>query len=800
MCVEDFLNELNESQRAAVVYTDGPSLVVAGAGSGKTRVLTYKIAYLLRLGLPPYSILALTFTNKAAREMKERIAAITDEHTARRLWMGTFHSIFARILRKEAERLGYPSHFTIYDAADSKSLLKSILKEMGLDDKVYRLGMVQSRISNAKNALVTYTAYARDKELQESDMAAKVPLLGEIYKRYQSRCFQAGAMDFDDLLLQTNILFRDHADVLEKYRELFRYVLVDEYQDTNFAQHSIVLQLTERHRHICVVGDDAQSIYSFRGANIDNILNFTRQYKDARLFKLERNYRSTQTIVNAANSLIEKNREQIRKEVYSENDKGEPIPVYSAYSDVEEGEIVANKIVELHRRDGYEYGDCAVLYRTNAQSRIFEEALRKRGIAYRVYGGLSFYQRKEVKDVIAYFRLAVNPNDEEAFKRVVNYPARGIGNTTLSKLAEAAARNRVSLWTVLCDPLAYGVALTKGTMAKLQAFRDLIADSVEDASVKNAYELGQEIVRKSGIISEIYQDRTPENLSRQENIEELVNGIHDFCAGRQEEGDTRVLLSDYLSEVSLLTDQDEGKDDDVPKVTLMTIHSAKGLEFPNVFVVGLEESLFPGISADSPRALEEERRLFYVAITRAESHCCLSYAKSRFRYGKMEFSNPSRFLRDIDVRFLSMPPGEQLARQVEAGAGRFRKEVEGGFRRMGRLDSAPRVSRDSDRSSYDRQDGASMFDGGEIPQEPHRFVPPRTLRKIVPSASSASGGDGGSGNPFGVSEGRQIEHERFGRGVIEKIEGVGDNCKATVRFENAGVKQLLLKFARFKVK
>ena len=796
----DYLDELNDSQRAAVLYNDGPSLVIAGAGSGKTRVLTYKIAYLLDHGYEPWSILALTFTNKAAREMKERIARQVGPDRARCLWMGTFHSIFSRILRREASSVGFSPNFTIYDAADSKNLIKTIVKEMQLDDKVYKPGLIQGRISNAKNRLVSPQAYAASGEMREADKAAKVPRTGEIYLRYCERCRQSDAMDFDDLLVYTYRLFKDNPQICDAYAERFRYVLVDEYQDTNFAQHSIVLQLTERHRHICVVGDDAQSIYSFRGANIDNILNFTRQYKDARLFKLERNYRSTQTIVNAANSLIEKNREQIRKEVYSENDKGEPIPVYSAYSDVEEGEIVANKIVELHRRDGYEYGDCAVLYRTNAQSRIFEEALRKRGIAYRVYGGLSFYQRKEVKDVIAYFRLAVNPNDEEAFKRVVNYPARGIGNTTLSKLAEAAARNRVSLWTVLCDPLAYGVALTKGTMAKLQAFRDLIADSVEDASVKNAYELGQEIVRKSGIISEIYQDRTPENLSRQENIEELVNGIHDFCAGRQEEGDTRVLLSDYLSEVSLLTDQDEGKDDDVPKVTLMTIHSAKGLEFPNVFVVGLEESLFPGISADSPRALEEERRLFYVAITRAESHCCLSYAKSRFRYGKMEFSNPSRFLRDIDVRFLSMPPGEQLARQVEAGAGRFRKEVEGGFRQMGRLDSAPRVSRDSDRSSYDRQDGASMFDGGEIPQEPHRFVPPRTLRKIVPSASSASGGDGGSGNPFGVSEGRQIEHERFGRGVIEKIEGVGDNCKATVRFENAGVKQLLLKFARFKVK
>ena len=499
----DYLDELNDSQRAAVLYNDGPSLVIAGAGSGKTRVLTYKIAYLLDHGYEPWSILALTFTNKAAREMKERIARQVGPDRARCLWMGTFHSIFSRILRREASSVGFSPNFTIYDAADSKNLIKTIVKEMQLDDKVYKPGMIQGRISNAKNRLVSPQAYAASGEMREADKAAKVPRIGEIYLRYCERCRQSDAMDFDDLLVYTYRLFKDNPQIRDAYAERFRYVLVDEYQDTNFAQHSIVLQLTERHRHICVVGDDAQSIYSFRGANIDNILNFTRQYKDARLFKLERNYRSTQTIVNAANSLIEKNREQIRKEVYSENDKGEPIPVYSAYSDVEEGEIVANKIVELHRRDGYEYGDCAVLYRTNAQSRIFEEALRKRGIAYRVYGGLSFYQRKEVKDVIAYFRLAVNPNDEEAFKRVVNYPARGIGNTTLSKLAEAAARNRVSLWTVLCDPLAYGVALTKGTMAKLQAFRDLIADSVEGASVKNAYELGQEIVRKSGIISEI---------------------------------------------------------------------------------------------------------------------------------------------------------------------------------------------------------------------------------------------------------------------------------------------------------
>ena len=781
-----FLDELNESQRAAVLYNDGPMLVIAGAGSGKTRVLTYKIAYLLDHGYEPWSILALTFTNKAAREMKERIARQVGIDRARYLWMGTFHSIFSRILRMEAEKIGFTSNFTIYDSADSKSLVKTIIKELQLDDKVYKPGTVLGRISNAKNHLVSPQAYAASGEMREADKAAKIPMMADIYLRYCERCRQGNAMDFDDLLVYTYRLFKEHPEVCRGYAGKFRYVLVDEYQDTNYAQHCIVLQLTGEHQHICVVGDDAQSIYSFRGANIDNILNFTKQYKDARLFKLEQNYRSTQTIVKAANSLIEKNRGQIHKNVFSENDKGESIPVLCAYSDMEEGEIVANKIVELHRRNNYTYNDCAVLYRTNAQSRVFEEALRKRGVPYQVYGGLSFYQRKEIKDVIAYFRLAVNPDDEEAFKRVINYPARGIGDTTQMKLVSAAGQHHVSLWEVLKSPLDYGISLSRPAMTKLQAFHDLIADFVKDAPVKDAYTLGQEIVRRSGIINDIYQDRTPENLSRQENIEELVNGIHDFCADREEEGNTHVLLSDYLSEVSLLTDQDNEKDENVSKVTLMTIHSAKGLEFPNVFVVGMEENLFPGISADSPRAIEEERRLFYVAITRAEAHCFLSYAKSRFRYGKMEFGNPSRFLRDIDVAFLDLPSDERLARQVEVGTGRFRKEILGEFRRQ----------RASSSFGPDRGE-ASMFDGGAVPEEPSRFVAPRRLHKIDPSASSTA--SGGGQVPGGLSEGQRIEHERFGRGVIEKMEGSGDNCKATVRFEHAGVKCLLLKYARFKV-
>ena len=783
----NYLDELNESQRAAVLYNEGPSLVIAGAGSGKTRVLTYKIAYLLDSGYDARSILALTFTNKAAREMKERISRQVGVERARYLWMGTFHSVFSRILRTEAESIGFTSNFTIYDSSDSKSLIKSIIKEMHLDDKVYKPGTVQARISNAKNHLILPDAYAANAELYESDAAAKIPAVRDIYRFYWERCRQSDVMDFDDLLLYTYLLFKQYPDICRRYAEHFQYVLVDEYQDTNFAQHSIVQQLTGIHRKVCVVGDDAQSIYSFRGANIDNILKFTQLYNDARLFKLEQNYRSTQTIVKAANSLIEKNREQIRKEVFSKNEAGEPITVFSAYSDVEEGEIVAGKIAQLHTREGYGYDDFAVLYRTNAQSRIFEEALRKHALPYRVYGGLSFYQRKEIKDVIAYFRLAVNPNDEEALKRVINYPARGIGDTTLGKIVNAANIHKVSLWTVLCEPLSYNVNLNKGTHAKLQGFRDLIAGFVEAATSKTAYELGGEIVRQSGIISEIYQDRSPENLSRQENIEELVNGMHDFCATRQEEGNEHILLQDYLSEIALLTDQDNDKDEYVPQITLMTIHSAKGLEFKNVFVVGLEENLFPSpMSGSSYKALEEERRLFYVAITRAEEHCFLSYAKSRFKYGKMEFSNPSRFLSDIDSRYLNLPQGEAIARKVDEGATRFRQS------------NLFSVSREEREERYIDRHTPSMFDGGEIPQEPHRFVkptPPRTLRKIPTAGTSVSS----SASTHGVSVGQTIEHERFGLGEVIRVEGTGDNCKATVRFRNVGEKQLLLKFARFKV-
>ena len=780
----DYIEELNEGQRNAVLYNDGPSLVIAGAGSGKTRVLTYKIAYLLENGYQPWNILALTFTNKAAREMKERIARQMGPERARHLWMGTFHSMFLRILHVEAGHIGFTSQFTIYDTADSKSLIRSIIKEMGLDEKVYKPGMVQARISNAKNHLVSPAGYANNKEAYEGDRAAKVPALRDIYQRYWERCRRADAMDFDDLLFYTFLLFRDHPEVLARYQEQFRYILVDEYQDTNFAQHSIVLQLAKNHQHVCVVGDDAQSIYSFRGADIDNILYFTKVYPDTKVFKLEQNYRSTQTIVRAANSLIEKNQWQIRKEVFSEKEKGEAIGVYQAYSDVEEGDIVVNKIAELRREKRYAYSDFAILYRTNAQSRIFEEAMRKRSMPYRIYGGLSFYQRKEIKDVIAYFRLIVNPNDEEAFKRIINYPARGIGDTTVGKIIAAATGHNVSLWTVLCEPLAYGLNFNKGTVGKLQAFRELISTFITDAAEKNAYEIGADIIRQSGIINDVCQDNSPENLSRKENIEELVNGMSDFCAQRQEEGKPNVLLGDFLSEVSLLTDQDSDKDGDDEKITLMTVHSAKGLEFKNVFVVGMEENLFPsGMVGDSPRALEEERRLFYVAITRAEEHCFLSYAKTRFRYGKMEFGSPSRFLKDIDIRFLRLPQDAGMFRRVEEEAAAFRRENARGF--------AP----DREDAPYGGKERVSVRPKQQI------IAPtvPRNLKRVAPSANTASTSPSAGASANRVQQGQLIEHERFGLGEVLKVEGEGDNAKATIRFKNAGDKQLLLRFARFKV-
>ena len=762
--MSDYLQDLNEAQRAAVCYNDGPLLVIAGAGSGKTRVLTYKVAYLLEQGYQPWNILALTFTNKAAREMKARVARQVGEARARRLWMGTFHSIFLRILHAEAALLGFTPQFTIYDTSDSKSLIRTLIKEMKLDEKTYKPGSVQSRISNAKNHLVLPDMYAHNPEIYTSDCAAKMPAIRDIYLRYWERCKQADAMDFDDLLVYTFLLFRDHPEALARYREQFRYLLVDEYQDTNFAQHSIVLQLSQEHRHVCVVGDDAQSIYSFRGADIDNILYFTKLYPDAKIFKLEQNYRSTQTIVCAANSLIKKNERQIHKEVFSEKETGEAIGVCQAYSDAEEGEIVANKIAVLRRAEHCAYSDFAILYRTNAQSRVFEEALRRKGMPYRIYGGLSFYQRKEIKDVIAYFRLAVNPHDEEAFKRIINYPARGIGETTLGKIIEAASSHHTSLWAVLDDPMSYGLVLHKGTLGKLQNFQALMSAYIGKASSDNAYEVGLGLVKDSGILRDVCQDNSPENLSRKENIEELMNGISDFCAQRLEEGNEHISLGDFLSEVSLLTDQDsekggEGEDE---KITLMTVHAAKGLEFKNVFVVGMEENLFPnGMVGNSVHALEEERRLFYVAITRAEKHCYLTYAKSRMRYGKTEFCNPSRFLYDIDQRYLKLPPGSTIRRNIGQAAQNFRKETTG------------------------------LFTPSQHPAPRRQAVTtPHPPRHLAPAAS---------GKPATVKTGQLIEHERFGVGEVLKVEGEGENAKATIQFKHAGNKQLLLRFARFKI-
>jgi DNA helicase-2/ATP-dependent DNA helicase PcrA len=776
--VEEYLNKLNESQREAVEYNEGPSLVIAGAGSGKTRVLTYKIAYLVHLGLAPQSILALTFTNKAAREMKERIAAITGDQTARRLWMGTFHSIFSRILRYEAEHIGYPSNFTIYDTTDSKSLLKAIIKEMQLDDKVYRLGMVQSRISNAKNALVTWKAYEQSKELMQHDIDSKVPLLREIYKRYQNRCQQAGAIDFDDLLLQTNILFRDHPQVLEKYRSFFQFVLVDEYQDTNFAQHLIVQRLCEQHRRICVVGDDAQSIYSFRGANIDNILQFKNQYPGCRIFKLERNYRSTQNIVNAANSLIHKNKEQIHKNVYSEKEEGSKVRISASYSDYEEGYAVASAINELRLRKDYDYADFAILYRTNAQSRILEEALRKRGIPYKIYGGLSFYQRKEIKDIISYLRLIVNPHDEEAFKRVINYPSRGIGDTTVGKVISAATDNNVSLWTVLNAPVDYALPINSGTAKKLTDFREMIERFIEQNTRLSAEEMAAIVVKESGIVSSLFQDRSVEGISKQENLQELLKGIAEFCELRREEGVEQVSLADFLSEVSLLTDQDNDKDEQANKVTMMTVHAAKGLEFKNVFVVGLEEELFPSsMSKDNPRAVEEERRLFYVAITRAEENCVLTYAKSRFRNGQSTMCSPSRFLKDIDVRFLDVP-ADSSADTFAAARERFQR---------------PAFTSPFQQPRAVEKEEPSFISPVAQAQQRQRLTKVETTTS-TPASSSAPASD-----LSGLRVGAKVRHDRFGEGEVIAIEGDGGNAKATVAFTHFGQKQLLLKFARLTI-
>ena len=833
----DLLKDLNEAQRAAVEYIDGPSLVIAGAGSGKTRVLTYKIAYLLSQGMKPWSIMALTFTNKAAREMKERIGKLVGNDLAQHLYMGTFHSIFSRILRAEAEHIGFNNNFTIYDESDSRSLIKAIVKEMGLDDKKYKPAAVHAKISMAKNNLMSAAAYESDAAIFEQNKRAQMPEVGKIFVAYVQRCKQANAMDFDDLLTLTYQLFREHEDIRHKYAARFDYVLVDEYQDTNHVQMSIVMQLCQEKQRVCAVGDDSQSIYSFRGANIDNILNYQRQFQGTRLFKLEQNYRSTQTIVEAANSLIKHNRNQIPKDVFSENAKGEKIQYKPAYSDKEEAAIVAKDVKRIRREDGCQYSDFAILYRTNAQSRSFEEEFRKQGIPYRIYGGLSFYQRKEIKDIIAYFRLVANPDDEEAIKRIINYPARGIGATTVLKIADCAHQNQVSFWEVIGAPERYGLAVNKGAMNKLETFRLLISSFIERAQTTDVYELGDAIIKESGISQDIMSGKDADDLARQENLEEFLSGMSAFVEERREEGRfDELFLQDYLQDVALLTDADSDGDKDEPRVSLMTVHAAKGLEFPTVFVVGLEENIFPSpLSAASLRELEEERRLLYVAITRAEKHCILTNAKNRWRYGKMEFDNPSRFIDEIDGKLIdsqdeaggslfgSMSDQPEWARaqrprrpwedaEQPRYSSRYQnsKPVASQFvadPKPSLFDDEPETSRTSGRSSVSRRSSLSegnfksvrALNAAKRYMETHSSHPAsRGTGSSAASVSSSAASSAGSSS-CGLQEGMKIEHQRFGRGTVLKIEGTGENTKATVEFVHSGTKQLLLKYAKFTV-
>ena len=851
----DLLNDLNEAQRAAVEYIDGPSLVIAGAGSGKTRVLTYKIAYLLSQGMKPWSIMALTFTNKAAREMKERIGKLVGNDLAQHLYMGTFHSIFSRILRAEAEHIGFNNNFTIYDESDSRSLIKAIVKEMGLDDKKYKPAAVHAKISMAKNNLMSAAAYESDAAIFEQNKRAQMPEVGKIFVAYVQRCKQANAMDFDDLLTLTYQLFREHEDIRHKYAARFDYVLVDEYQDTNHVQMSIVMQLCQEKQRVCAVGDDSQSIYSFRGANIDNILNYQRQFQGTRLFKLEQNYRSTQTIVEAANSLIKHNRNQIPKDVFSENAKGEKIQYKPAYSDKEEAAIVAKDVKRIRREDGCQYSDFAILYRTNAQSRSFEEEFRKQGIPYRIYGGLSFYQRKEIKDIIAYFRLVANPDDEEAIKRIINYPARGIGATTVQKIADCAHQNQVSFWEVIGAPEQYGLAVNKGTMNKLETFRLLISSFIERAQTTDVYELGDAIIKESGISQDIMSGKDADDLARQENLEEFLSGMSAFVDERREEGRfDELFLQDYLQDVALLTDADSDGDKDEPRVSLMTVHAAKGLEFPTVFVVGLEENIFPSpLSAASLRELEEERRLLYVAITRAEKHCILTNAKNRWRYGKMEFDNPSRFIDEIDGKLIDSQDeaggslfgsmsdsrlgsrsgsmfgsrADLMSDQPEwARAQRPRRPWEDAEQpryssryqnskpvasqfvadpKPSLFDDEPETSRTSGRSSVSGRSSLSegnfksvrALNAAKRYMETHSSHP--ASRGTGSSAASVSSSTASGSSSCGLQEGMKIEHQRFGRGTVLKIEGTGENTKATVEFVHSGTKQLLLKYAKFTV-
>lgn len=845
----DLLNDLNEAQRAAVEYIDGPSLVIAGAGSGKTRVLTYKIAYLLSQGKDLYSLLVLTFTNKAAREMVERIRKMFGEtFYIRQKYMGTFHSVFARILRVESDKIGFTSDFTIYDEADSRSLLKSIVKEMGLSEKTYKPAVVHARISMAKNQLIGVDSYESDSDILSQNKRAGMPEIAKIYREYVQRCKLANAMDFDDLLVYTYRLFVERNDVLKKYGKIFKYIMVDEYQDTNYVQKKILTLLYNvmEEKAICAVGDDSQSIYSFRGANIDNILSFTRDFPAengnyARLFKLEQNYRSTQTIVEAANSLIKHNRNQIPKDVFSENAKGEKIQYKPAYSDKEEAAIVAKDVKRIRREDGCQYSDFAILYRTNAQSRSFEEEFRKQGIPYRIYGGLSFYQRKEIKDIIAYFRLVANPDDEEAIKRIINYPARGIGATTVLKIADCAHQNQVSFWEVIGAPERYGLAVTKGTMNKLETFRLLISSFIERAQTTDVYELGDAIIKESGISQDIMSGKDADDLARQENLEEFLSGMSAFVEERREEGRfDELFLQDYLQDVALLTDADSDGDKDEPRVSLMTVHAAKGLEFPTVFVVGLEENIFPSpLSAASLRELEEERRLLYVAITRAEKHCILTNAKNRWRYGKMEFDNPSRFIDEIEGKLIDSldeaggslfgSRADSMSDQPEwARAQRSRRPWEDAEQpryssryqnskpvasqfvadpKPSLFDDEPETSHTSGRSSVSGRSSLSegnfksvrALNAAKRYMETHSSHPAsRSTGSSAASVSSSAASSAGSSS-CGLQEGMKIEHQRFGRGTVLKIEGTGENTKATVEFVHSGTKQLLLKYAKFTV-
>ncbi len=769
--VQNYLEGLNEAQRQAVENIDGASLVIAGAGSGKTRVLTLRITHLLKNGVRPGSVLALTFTNKAAREMKDRISTLVGQNTARHLWMGTFHSIFARILRTESETLGYPSNFTIYDSSDSKSLIKSIIKDLNLDDKTYKPGVVSSRISAAKNNLVSSEVYATLPETAEYDQSIKMPLIGLIYKEYAKRCFLAGAMDFDDLLLKTNTLFRNHPEILGKYQRIFDYILVDEYQDTNHSQYMIIKKLAAKHGNLCVVGDDAQSIYSFRGARIENILNFQKDYPDHKVFKLEQNYRSTQTIVDAANSIIAKNKRQIRKNVFSEKEKGALIKVMSAITDNEEGYLVANEITDTRMREHYQFSDYAILYRTNAQSRIFEESLRKRNIPYKIYGGLSFYQRKEIKDLLSYFRMVINPKDNEAFKRVVNYPARGIGQTSLTKLEQFAAQNNLCIWEFATNIPLLLSEFNKGTAAKINEFTQLIQILQEKLETLDAFGLASEIATTSGIMKDLYKDQSPEGVSRFENIQELLNGIQEFSISAREEG-TPGKLANYMENVALLTDQDTEKAEDNDRVTLMTIHSAKGLEFKNVFIVGVEENLFPSNQTGQKTLedFEEERRLFYVALTRAEKNAYLSYARQRYKWGKLEFCSQSRFIGEIDPQYLNLP--------VEKDPSFYQAKQDLPF-------AVPKPKTQNTTIPGIRPSATS---------QPDLYQKLNKLRETKKETDTFE-----YSNQEEIQAGMIVEHQRFGRGKVLQMEGRMPDMKATVFFENTGKKQLLLKFAKLRI-